>query len=291
MPTPPHTNPIQVIESPLLMQSAALAWRTRGTSVAFVPTMGALHDGHLGLMRQARQHADVVVASVFVNPTQFGPKEDLTKYPRDRQGDLLKCQQAGVDVAFFPSVDGMYPPGFQTSVNLGPITQGACGRYRPGHFGGVALVVAKLFNLVQPQVALFGEKDWQQLAVIKRMVRDLHMPVEVVGCPTEREADGLAMSSRNMRLSARDREQAPVLYRAMMKAQEAWRQGHHDAATLQRTVVEEVKTGRGVKLQYVEIVDDDIQALDVVDKPARLLLAAYLGDVRLIDNCPIGPGA
>lgn len=281
---------LQVIESPALMQAASLAIRQRGSTVAFVPTMGALHDGHLQLMRQAREHAEVVVASVFVNPTQFGPNEDLDRYPRDRAGDLMKLQDAGVDLAFFPAARDMYPDGFQTTVTLGAITQGACGRYRPGHFAGVAVVVSKLFNIVQPHVALLGEKDWQQLAVVRRMVKDLNLPVEVVGAPTQREADGLAMSSRNKNLSARDREQAPALYRALQKAQAAWRSGAREAAALNRVVMDELKSARGVKLQYVEVVDEDIQPVRVVERPSRLLLAAYLGAVRLIDNVGVGPG-
>jgi pantoate--beta-alanine ligase len=287
---PAKKGPPKVLESVGLMQAACQALRTRQVTVGFVPTMGALHEGHLMLMEEARKLADVVVASIFVNPTQFGPAEDFDAYPRDRDGDVLKCKSAGVDLIFLPRAADMYPEGFQTSVKPGAASDGACGRYRPGHFAGVDTVVIKLFNIVDPHVALMGEKDWQQLAVVKRMVRDFNMAVEVVGVPTMRETDGLALSSRNRRLTARDREQAPVLYRAIQKAQQLYKQGVDDVGALCRAVMEEVKTARGVKLQYVEIVDaDGIQPLRHVDRPARILLAAHLGNVRLIDNGPIGP--
>lgn len=280
----------KVIESVSLMQAACAALRARGATLGFVPTMGALHEGHLALMREARRHADVVVASIFVNPTQFGPNEDFEAYPRDRRGDLVKCQSAGADLLFIPSAGDMYPEGFQTSVHLGPITQGQCGRYRPGHFQGVATVVLKLLNIVSPHVAVFGEKDWQQLQVIRRLVKDLNLPVEIVGLPTLREPDGLAMSSRNKMLTARDREQAAVLSRAIAKVQGAYEQGVADPAALCRVAMDEIKSSRGVKIQYVEVVDASLlQPLRVVDRPARVLLAAYLGAVRLIDNGPVGP--
>ncbi|MEW5853090.1 MAG: pantoate--beta-alanine ligase [Myxococcota bacterium] len=280
----------KVIESVALMQAASLALRQRGATVAVVPTMGALHQGHLSLVEEARKRADVVVLTIFVNPTQFGPGEDYEVYPRDKRGDLMKCQAAGVDVVFMPDAHEMYPEGFQTQVSLGAITQGACGRYRPGHFSGVATVVLKLFHVVQPQVAIFGEKDWQQLQVIRRMVRDLNHPVEVVGGPIIREPDGLAMSSRNLNLTPRDREQASVLSRAIARAQEVYAQGVYDVAVINRAVIDEIKTARGVKLQYVEIVDaSSLTPLRDVDRPARVLIAAHLGNVRLIDNGPLGP--
>lgn len=281
---------MQILESAPLMQAAAMALRQRNVTVGLVPTMGALHRGHLALMEQARAQCDVVVASIFVNPAQFGPQEDLESYPRDREGDTVKCRQAGVDVLFMPSAADMYPAGFQTTVRLGAITQGACGRFRTEHFAGVSTVVCKLFNLVAPHMAYFGEKDYQQLAVVRRMVKDLDMPVEVVGTPTLREPDGLALSSRNLHLSPRDREQAPVLYRALLNAQQAWKEGTKDAAGLCKLIVEDIRAARGVKLQYVEVVDADIQPVRFVDRPCRILMAAHLGKVRLIDNVPVGPG-
>ncbi|MBI5498576.1 MAG: pantoate--beta-alanine ligase [Deltaproteobacteria bacterium] len=285
----PGSGPPKVLESVPLTQAACLALRQRGVSVGFVPTMGALHEGHITLIQQARRLADVVVVSIFVNPTQFGPAEDFDNYPRDRDGDLMKCRSAGADLVFMPTAAAMYPDGFQTSVTPGPVAAGACGRYRPGHFGGVATIVLKLFQVCQPHIAVFGEKDWQQLAVVRRLVRDFNFPVEVVGVPTAREPDGLALSSRNRRLSPRDREQAPVLARAITRAQQAYAQGVVDAGALCRTVMDEVKTARGVKLQYVEIVDaESIQPLRSVDRPARVLVAAHLGNVRLIDNGALG---
>lgn len=280
----------KVIESVGLMQAACQALRQRGVTIGFVPTMGALHEGHLKLMEHARQLADVVVVSIFVNPTQFAPTEDFDNYPRDRDGDLMKCRGAGVDLVFMPKAAAMYPDGFQTSVMPGVAAQGACGRFRPGHFAGVDTVVIKLFNIVGPQIAVMGEKDWQQLAVVRRMVKDFNMPVDVVGSPTIREADGLAMSSRNRRLTPRDREQAPVIQRAIVKAQQLYKTGVKDVATLCRGVMEEIKTARGVKPQYVEIVDAEFMTpLRDVDRPARILIAAHLGTVRLIDNGPLGP--
>ncbi len=287
---PAGKGPPKVVESVGLMQAACQALRARGVTVGYVPTMGALHEGHLKLMEEARALADVVVVSIFVNPTQFGPAEDFENYPRDRQGDLMKCQSVGVDLVFLPSAADMYPEGFQTSVLPGAVSTGACGRYRPGHFAGVDTVVLKLLNIVGPHVAVFGEKDWQQLAAVRRMARDFHLPVEVVGMPTARETDGLALSSRNRRLTPRDREQAPVLYRAIERARALYKTGVDDVGALCRAVMEEIKTARGVKLQYVEIVDaESIQPLRSVDRPARVLVAAHLGNVRLIDNGPIGP--
>jgi len=280
----------RVIESVALMQASCLALRQRGVTVGLVPTMGALHQGHLALVAEAQKHCDVVVVSIFVNPTQFGPTEDFDRYPRDARGDVMKCQGAGVDLIFMPSGGDMYPEGFQTTVTLGPMTQGACGRYRPGHFQGVATVVNKLLNIVQPHVAVFGEKDWQQLQVIRRMVRDLNMPIDVVGLPTLRETDGLAMSSRNRNLSARDREQATALTTAIQAAQAAYKAGNQDVGVLATKAIEALKTFRGVKLQYVEIVDaTSLEPLRYVDRPARILMAAHLGKVRLIDNGAVGP--
>jgi pantoate--beta-alanine ligase len=272
------------------MQAACLALRQKGATLGFVPTMGALHEGHLALLEEARRRSDVLVASIFVNPTQFGPNEDFEAYPRDRRGDLVKCQGAGVELLFMPSAADMYPDSFQTHVALGPITQGQCGRYRPGHFPGVATVVLKLLNVVQPQVVVFGDKDWQQLQVVRRMARDLNLAVEVVGHPTVREPDGLAMSSRNKMLTARDREQSTALYRALTRAQELCAKGQVDAPALCRTIMEVVKTARGVKLQYVEVVDAaSLQPLRTVDRPARAMVAAHLGRVRLIDNVELLP--
>jgi pantoate--beta-alanine ligase len=280
------------VESVPLMQAAALAFGQRGARVAFVPTMGALHQGHVKLVEEAKRCADVVVVSIFVNPTQFGPGEDFLRYPRDPRGDLMKLQSAGADVAFFPSAHEMYPDGFQTTVSLGSITRAACGRFRPGHFAGVATVVLKLFQLVQPRVAVFGEKDWQQLQVIRRMVRDLHLTVEVVGVATLREPDGLAMSSRNLKLSVRDREQAPVLFRALTAGHQANQAGELDAGAICRSVLAPLQAARGVKLQYVELLDAaGLQPLPRVDRPGRILLAAHVGGVRLIDNAPVGPRA
>lgn len=255
--------------------------------MALVPTMGALHEGHLSLIRAARVENDVVVVSVFVNPTQFGPKEDLERYPRDLDRDGRLCESAGADLLFSPAAEEMYPRGFSTWVEMEGLTDGLCGRHRPGHFRGVCTVVTKLFNICSPDRAYFGEKDAQQLAVVTRMVRDLDMRLAIVPCPTVREADGLAMSSRNARLTPEERAQAPSVYRALSTAKKLVETGERSVVVLRdaiRTVLAEVDLG---EIDYVEIVRaDDMTRVSVVEGTCLIAVAVDFGDsgTRLIDN-------
>jgi pantoate--beta-alanine ligase len=260
--------------------------------VGFVPTMGYLHEGHLSLVRRARAECHHVVVSIFVNPTQFGPGEDYQRYPRDEARDLAMLEAEGVDVAFLPSADEMYPPGFCTWVEVqGPLTERLEGASRPGHFRGVATVVLKLFNLVQPHRAYFGEKDAQQLRVIRRMVADLNLPVEIVPCPTVREPDGLAMSSRNVYLSPEERQQALALSRALELARRLVREeGLRDAAELRQRLESFLRCSPGVELDYVSVAHPETLAeLERIEGPALVLLAARVGPARLIDNALIEP--
>ncbi len=261
--------------------------------LALVPTMGFLHEGHLSLMREGRARADVVAATIFVNPTQFGPREDLSRYPRDLEGDLAKCGQAGVEVVFAPADNSvMYPNGYQTYVDVTELSKGLCGERRPGHFRGVATIVTKLLALLRPHVALFGEKDYQQLQVITALNRDLNLGVEIVGMPTVREADGLAMSSRNSYLSAQDRQTALSLWRGLTTARHLFHNGVVDARELVMAVRRELESA-GVREDYVELVDAvTLQPLTRIAEgtSARILVAAFVGQTRLIDNIPLGGG-
>ena len=270
------------------MQDFARKSCRSGKSIALVPTMGFLHEGHLELMRRAREKADLVIVSIFVNPIQFGPNEDLDRYPRDLKGDLDKCSSVGVDVVFTPTPDEIYPDGFQTSVAVNKITRVLCGASRPNHFQGVTTVVSKLFNLTLPDYAFFGEKDFQQLAVIRRMVVDLHFPVEIIGVPIVREADGLAMSSRNAYLPAKERTEAPEIHKALENARRLYREGLDDAPELCRTVSDWINKSieSDFKIEYIEIYDSDNLTLikSKVSVPATILIAVHLGKTRLIDN-------
>jgi pantoate--beta-alanine ligase len=260
------------------------AARQRGERIAFVPTMGALHEGHVSLLREGRRRGERLVLSIFVNPTQFGPNEDLARYPRDLDGDLALAASAGTDIAYVPDAAAVYPPGFQTFVQVREVEKGLCGDRRPGHFAGVATVVCKLFNVVRPHVALFGEKDFQQLAVIRRMVRDLDMPVDVVGMPIVREADGLAMSSRNRYLSPAERQRALSLSRGLVAAVAAARDGQRDVAAL-IALVQGALAGQVDSVDYVELRDaETLASVARVDGPAVMLVAAFVGRTRLIDN-------
>jgi pantoate--beta-alanine ligase len=253
--------------------------------VGFVPTMGYLHKGHLSLVRQARKECASVITSIFVNPTQFGPQEDLQAYPRDLPRDLHLLVNEGVDLVWTPSVDVMYPAGFQTWVTVEDVTSRLEGSQRPGHFRGVATVVAKLLNATAPHRAYFGQKDAQQAAVIRRMVQDLDMPVQIVVCPTVREADGLAMSSRNVYLSAAERQAAPVLYRALQAAQAAYKRGERSAEQLRQIMQSVLAETNLAQPQYVSCADPEtLQELDWVNERALLSMAVYFGNTRLIDN-------
>ncbi len=253
--------------------------------VGFVPTMGYLHEGHLSLVRRARAECASVAVSIFVNPTQFGPGEDLATYPRDLPRDLHLLEGEGVDLVWTPTPEVMYPPGFQTWVTVEEVARPLEGAHRPGHFRGVATVVAKLFNAVQPHRAYFGQKDAQQAVVIRQMARDLDFPLEIVVCPTVREADGLAMSSRNSYLSPQERQAATVLYRALSTARAAFQAGEWDAERLRRLVAQIVSTEPLVRLQYVSCAHPEtLQELEKVTDTALLSLAAFVGRTRLIDN-------
>lgn len=273
------------IQSPVEMQEWSRARIREGKRIGFVPTMGYLHEGHLSLMRIARQHADVIVVSIFVNPTQFGPREDFTRYPRDLDRDSRQCQGAGVDVIFAPEASSMYPEGYSVYVNEDALSNGLCGASRPGHFRGVMTVVAKLFNTVLPQVAVFGEKDAQQLRVIRRMVRDLNFPVAIVPGPTAREPDGLAMSSRNTFLKPDERRQAVCLSRSLNTAREMVAAGERDANAIIAAVRKEIECAALARIDYIELVDDEtLNPVSRIDRPALLALAVYFSATRLIDN-------
>jgi len=257
--------------------------------VGFVPTMGYLHEGHLSLVRQARLECASVVASIFVNPTQFAPQEDLAAYPRDLPRDLRFLEEMGVDLVWVPTVDMMYPPGFQTWVSVEEVTKPLEGSRRPTHFRGVTTVVAKLFNSVQPQKAYFGQKDAQQAVVIRRMVKDLNFPLEVRVCPIVREGDGLAMSSRNIYLNLTERRAAPVLYQALQAARMAFESGERDADLLRKIVSEKIQIEPLASLQYVSCADSKtLQELTGLIDRGLLSLAVFFGKTRLIDNIILG---
>jgi pantoate--beta-alanine ligase len=266
------------------------AWRAPLTgSVGLVPTMGYLHAGHVSLVERARRDNDHVAASLFVNPTQFGPNEDLARYPRDLDRDRALLAAAGCDLLFVPTVADMYPQGSGTLVDVGPVSHPLEGERRPGHFRGVATVVLKLLNVVQPRRAYFGQKDAQQLAVIRRMVRDLDVPVEVVGCATVREPDGLALSSRNSYLDADDRKAAPVLYRALTAARDRWAAGERRGNALREAMTRVLAAEPRARVDYVSCADPlTFRELEALDGPALLSMAVHVGRARLIDNQLLG---
>ena len=268
------------------LRSARLSFS--GT-VGLVPTMGFLHEGHLSLIRQAREECDHVVVSIFVNPTQFGKNEDLSKYPRDIDRDLKLIEPHGTDLVWMPSAEIMYPKGYQTWVEVEAITSPLEGSMRPGHFKGVTTIVAKLFNGVQPHKAYFGQKDAQQVAVIRQMTRDLNFPIEIVVCPTTREADGLAMSSRNVYLDPEQRKAATVLFRSLSAAKEAYDKGERDAEKLRQTMKDLLASEPLAQMQYVSCADyDTLEELGEIKGKALLSMAVFIGKTRLIDNFVVG---
>ena len=272
-----------LIESVAQMQQFA---RDRRGEIALVPTMGYLHEGHASLMVEARKRAATVVLSIFVNPTQFGVNEDLNSYPRDLERDKRLALQAGVDVIFAPKACDMYPKGYQSYLNVEELTRHLCGASRPGHFRGVTTVVAKLFNIVAPKVAIFGNKDYQQLAVIRRMVLDFNMDLEIVGMPIVREADGLAMSSRNAKLDAAERATALCLSRSLAAARQAFFSGERSVQALRGAAVAVIQAESAAALDYLEFRDrDSLEPLEKADGSTLLALAVRIGAVRLIDNC------
>jgi pantoate--beta-alanine ligase len=280
---------VQAVRTVAELRAQVAAWRHDGLKVSFVPTMGALHEGHLSLVRHALARADRAMASIFVNPTQFSPVEDLTRYPRDEAGDLERLAEAGAHLAFIPDVAEMYAPGFATWVRVDGLSEGLCASVRPHHFGGVATVVTKLLNQAGADLALFGEKDYQQLLVVRRLARDLDIPTEIVGAPTVREPDGLAMSSRNRYLTPEARRIATALFRVLGETAEALRDGQPAAQRLEAARQRLLADGF-TSVDYVELRDGETLApLHHVDgsRPARLLAAAHLGPVRLIDNLAV----
>ena len=271
------------------MQQQALAWRAAGEEVGLVPTMGAIHAGHQSLVSRAKRENQRVVVSVFVNPKQFGPHEDLASYPRSFERDRARLEQLGVDVLFHPEVDQIYPASFRTQVDPGPWAELLEGRSRPGHFAGVLTVVLKLFELTQPKRAYFGQKDVQQLLLVRQMVRDFMLPVRVVGCPTVREPDGLAMSSRNAYLTAEQRAAAPALHQALTSASEAYRSGVTDPEQLERQVRERLGQVPDLAVDYAQVFSEDTLERPQQVRPGDVLaIAVKLGSTRLIDNVVFG---
>lgn len=277
----------QVIRSSAELREKVAGWKRSGMLVGVVPTMGALHDGHLSLVREARRQSDRVIVTIFVNPMQFNNADDLKKYPRDEGHDLALLDAEGVDVLFAPEVAEVYPEGFATKVSVSGVSEPLEGAFRPGHFDGVATVVAKLFGMTQAGRAFFGEKDWQQLQVVRRLVEDLNIPVRIIGCPTIREADGLAMSSRNVRLSTAERAAAPALHRILQAAAATLRNGASARETLLDAEAEILEAGFR-EIEYLDLRSvEGLRPLERATEPARLLVAAWIGDVRLIDNIAV----
>ena len=267
------------------VREAVKEWKREGKSVGFVPTMGYLHEGHKSLIDAARRENDKVVVSIFVNPMQFGPTEDLDSYPRDLNRDAKLCEDAGVDIIFHPEADEMYADGFCSYVDMNGLTTELCGKTRPIHFRGVCTVVSKLFNIVVPDKAYFGQKDAQQLAVIRHMVSDLNFGIEIVGCPIIREEDGLAKSSRNTYLSAQEREAALILSKSLAKGKAALKAGEADAAKIRQIILDEIATEPLAKVDYVEVVDwNTLEPVETVKEPVLVAMAVYIGKTRLIDN-------
>lgn len=280
---------MEVIEKTDGMQQKAEELRLAGKVLGFVPTMGFFHEGHLELMRVARKHCDVVIISIFVNPMQFGPKEDLTAYPRDLEGDLAKARQVGVDIAFVPTVDQIYTKDFESRVSVEKVTKHLCGLSRPTHFDGVTTIVAKLFNITKPHLAVFGQKDYQQLTVISRMVKDLNMDLQILGVPTYREPDGLAMSSRNSYLNAEERKSALCLKKSLDLAREMVRKGETQSAAIKKAIEDLVRSHPYTQIDYVNLCDPfTLDDVDTLTGETLLALAVRIGKTRLIDNCVLG---
>ncbi len=282
--------PFEILRDPAVMRARAEDLRRDGRKLAVVPTMGALHEGHLALLRAARARADIVILTIFVNPTQFGPNEDLSRYPRDEAGDLAKARSCDLDLAFCPDAVAMYPAGAQTFVEVRELQRPLCGASRPGHFAGVTTIVGKLFHITQPHVAVFGEKDYQQLAIIRRMVRDLDFGIEIVSVPIVREPDGLALSSRNAYLSADQRSAALALSRGLAAAEAAVRAGERDAGAIVAAARALLESEPLIRIDYTELRDAvELSSITMLERPAVLAVAAFLGTTRLIDNRVLTP--
>ncbi|MBI2181324.1 MAG: pantoate--beta-alanine ligase [Deltaproteobacteria bacterium] len=281
---------MQIIERVLEMQRWSESERRQGRRIALVPTMGALHEGHLSLVRDGKVRGDRVVVSLFVNPAQFAPQEDFASYPRDFERDRELLNDTGTDVLFHPAVEEIYPEGFETRIEIGELSKPLCGAVRPGHFSGVATVVATLFNIVRPHVAIFGCKDYQQLQIIRRLVRDLNFDIEVIGHPTVREGDGLAMSSRNAYLNPEERKAALCLYRSLRHAEEMVRRGERCGAAIVDAVRGEIAREPLARVEYATLCDSEsLREVERVEEIALLALAVRIGKARLIDNIILKP--
>ncbi|MFN3480851.1 MAG: pantoate--beta-alanine ligase [Thermodesulfovibrionales bacterium] len=277
---------MEIVRIPKVMQETSKGHLLHGRTIGFVPTMGALHEGHLSLVRVCKQENDITVVSIFVNPLQFGPSEDYNQYPRDIEGDMEKLKREGVDVLFLPDKDHVYPEGFSTTIEVSGLSDKLCGAFRPGHFKGVATIVTKLFNIVNPTRAYFGQKDYQQSLIIKRLVRDLDMNIDIVICPTVREEDGLAMSSRNLYLNEKERAAATVLYRALRSGYEAIKSGIIESEKVKEVMYKIVNSEPLVsEVQYLSIYDpEDLKEIDIINRTALVAGAIKIGNTRLIDN-------
>ncbi len=276
---------MKIIEDITVMQRYATQLREEGKTIGFVPTMGALHQGHLSLMQRAKEETDHVAVSIFVNPTQFGPKEDYEEYPRELKGDTEKTASAGVDILFTPSASAIYPEGYRTFVEVEGLSNVMCGKTRPGHFRGVTTVVLKLFNMVRPHKAYFGQKDYQQTVIIKRMVEDLNLDIDIVVLPTVREADGLAMSSRNQYLDQGERKSSTILYHSLSEARLLFDKGEHSADILRQTIVRAFIAKPSARLEYVAILHPEtLSEVDEVRTGIVIAISARIGRTRLIDN-------
>jgi len=277
---------MEVIRNPLIIQDSLGKDIMKGRTIGFVPTMGALHEGHLSLVRRAREENDISVVSIFVNPLQFGQSEDFATYPRDIEGDMLKLRAEGIDILFLPEPSSIYPNGFSTYVYVEGLSERLCGAFRPGHFRGVTTIVTKLLNIVRPSRAYFGQKDYQQSVIIKRLVKDLNMPLEIVGSPTIRESDGLAMSSRNLYLSEEERAAAPVLYRALSKAEEDIKSGIRDLPSIKRSIYEILRAEPLVRgIDYASLYDpQSLEELTEIGGPVLIAGRIKIGSTTLIDN-------
>jgi pantoate--beta-alanine ligase len=277
---------METIRISSVMQETSNTNILKGRKIGFVPTMGALHEGHLSLVRRSKQENDITVVSIFVNPIQFGPNEDFNRYPRDFDGDFNKLQSEGVDILFYPDIASIYPEGYSTYVEVKGLSDKLCGAFRPGHFKGVATIVTKLFNIVKPKRAYFGQKDYQQSVIIRRMVKDLNLDVEIIVCPTVREEDGLAMSSRNSYLSGKEREAATIIYKTLTKASELIQSGIIDGVRIKNFMMEEIKKEPAVSsIDYVGVYDPEtLDEIDIIKSEVVLAAAIFIGKTRLIDN-------
>lgn len=276
---------MRIVESIKDVRATVKEWKAKGLKVGFVPTMGYLHEGHESLIRKASEENDRVVVSIFVNPIQFGPKEDLSTYPRDLERDSKVCESAGADIIFHPENEEMYFNDFSTFVDMNGLTAELCGKSRPTHFRGVCTVVTKLFNIVAPDRAYFGEKDAQQLAVIKRMVRDLNIDIEIIGCPIVREKDGLAKSSRNTYLSVEERNAATILNKSLTLAKEKIQAGERDSEVIIKLIQEVINSEKLARIDYIEVVDSlSMEKVERIEKSVLVAIAVFIGKTRLIDN-------